>query len=724
MGAAIRPENDAERIRQNVAKMRAQGASDAEVEHYLTNVEGLKPSTAPKTQTRGLDPASAVGAALSGLAQGSTMGFADEILGGIDAADKYLHGDKNFRQNYEAMRDKVRAGDAAASEAHGKIHGVSEFVGGAAPFVAAAPERGLAALVKPSMGRLAGEGAAIGGVAGFGHASGTGAQQAEATAGGALIGAAAAPVLRGVATLGGKAVDAIGRSRVASAVPNSPLLTAGQQAKRAILQALAQGGKTLDDVSAEAALPVHQGQPTTIADLGGDAVTRVARGVQTKRSTSAAVRDAFERRQREQLGRIKQEGAETIGIAPGNMLQTAADKLTEAQTASRPLFQAFEASPAVDDPALSEMLQQPYFAKAYKQAKAQGQLTNRGPVKLLTTTTETKPFEMDGVPLLDADGNPKIPITTTTTEAKEVPTPFLLHRTKLNMDDFVNEGPSALPGAGGAGSSVKRDLVDAINRYKNQVATTYPGYRPALEAYAVPAGERSSLLQGMEAMRGEIRPPDIQFAASQADSRPFFQRGAWNELLQKAGSVSDRNGEAPKDVAHIFNGNPNVREALRHVFGDIGPAPTGSLGPAAPKGFQALENALSRESRYSRTASDILGGSPTMNKAEDLAGLANDGSSLPQSAMSLLQGSPQGVLSLLHGMAKRGQEEYADQVANALAPMVTAGIDNPAELRLLLSDLRQIAPSLTRRSTAADAIRQALQARLGGASGRLLSPVE
>src|ERR1044072_143273 len=40
---------DNERIKRNVAKMRAQGATDAEVEHYLSKVEGLKPKGAAST---------------------------------------------------------------------------------------------------------------------------------------------------------------------------------------------------------------------------------------------------------------------------------------------------------------------------------------------------------------------------------------------------------------------------------------------------------------------------------------------------------------------------------------------------------------------------------------------------------------------------------------------------------------------------------------------------
>jgi hypothetical protein len=325
------------------------------------------------------------------------------------------------------------------------------------------------------------------------------------------------------------------------------------------------------------------------------------------------------------------------------------------------------------------------------------------------------------VPLLDPNGNPKIPITTTTTETKEVPTPFLLHRTKLNLGDFIDEGPSAMPGAGGAGSSVKRDLTQSMNEFRDAVTNRYPVYGQALDAYAGPAGERSSLLEGGQAFRGEIRTPDIQFAASQADSRPSFQRGAWNELLQKAGSVSDRNGEAPKDVAHVFNGNPNVRAALEAVFGDIQPSAPGTLGPAAPKGFPALTDALSRESRYSRTASDILGGSPTMNKAEDLAGLTQ-GANIPiHTAAGALSGNPSGLARLFLAMANKGQSEYADQVAQQLAPMVTAGIDDPRQLQGLLTQLQQFAPALQRRSTAADAIRRALQEQIGAGTARITS---
>lgn len=695
----------------------------------------MAPAAAPTPQAKPsiIDPASRTGAVLSGLAQGATLGFADEALGGIDAlnhiAPKWLGGEgapaSEFSQRYAETRDRVRAGDEAGKEAHGTAHAVSSFAGSVLPFVTG----GVAGkLVKPTLARAMGEGAALGGVAGFGNAKGDAVQQAEGTAAGAALGGLGTLALRGVAAGGSKVVDAIGRSRVAQALPSSAVLNARDQAKRVLLQKLAAGGKSLDEVAADASQPVHAGQPTTIADLGGDAVTRVARGVQTKPNTSAIVRDAFERRQRGQLGRIQQAGTESLGIAPGNMQQAAADKLAEAQAASNPLYHQFYAQPAVDDPAISELLQRPYFNKAYQQAQTQGKLlpsvTGRTPARVTQTVTTERPITelfpdlSESRSFREAPDLPPRMVKTTEEVTKDIPTPFLLHRTKLNFGDFIDEGPSAMPGAGGAGSSFKRDLTQAMNEFRGAVESRYPIYRDANAAYAGPAGERTSLLEGGKAFQGEVRPNDIAYAASQADSRPSFQRGAWNELLQKAGSVSDRNGEAPKDVAHVFNGNPNVRAALEAVFGDIQPSAPGTLGPAAPTGFPALTNALSRESRYSRTASDILGGSPTMNKAEDLAGLTQ-GALPAHSVLSAASGHPTSILRLLLSRADKGRSEYADQVAEALAPMVTAGIDDPRQLQGLLTQLQQFAPTLQRRSTAADAIRRALQEQIGAGTARI-----
>jgi len=618
------PPDDGERIRQNVAKMRAQGATDTEVESYLTGHEGLKPHAAvAPTPTRGgmVSTTSRTGAALQGLAQGATLGYADEALGGIGAlnhiAPKWLGGEgapnSEFGDSYRRIRDQVRAGDNAGSAAHGGIHLAGSLMGGVLPFAGG----GAASLVKSGLGKALGEGAAIGGVAGFGNAQGSGAEQAQGAISGAALGAAGTGVLRGAGYLGGKVIDAVGRSRVASAIPGSSLLDANGQAKRIILQKLASGGKSIGDIAGDAAQPVHQGQPTTLADLGGDAVARVARGVQSRPDQSAMIRDAFEGRQRGQLGRIKQAGSEHLGIDPENVQETAAAKLKEAQDASAPHFAKVEAHGPVDDPAIDKTLKQPFFSTAYSDAKKYGLVRpdQQKPVmQTITNPATMKPLEMDGVPLLDPSGQPKmmVPDQAATTTTKETPTAWLLHRTKLNMDNHVS-GASPLRGepvtSGGSGSSDNRDLTGGLQQFNARLREIIPGYPEALDTYAPPMRERESLLNGGKAFQGEIRPPEIQHMAGQADSKPYFQRGAWNELLQKAGSVPDRNGEIPRDVAHVFNGTPNIRAAMGHAFGE------------AP-GYPDLTNALSRESLYSKTGSDILSGSRTVPLLQDANGVS------------------------------------------------------------------------------------------------------
>jgi len=650
--------------------------------------------------------------ALSGLAQGATLGFADEALGAVEGANQFLHGG-SFSKGYQEGRDKVRAGDKAAAEAHGGYHLAGELAGGVIPF--AAPYTSLGGRVlsaaKPGVAKLAALGAGIGGVAGFGSAQGDPYAQTEGAVGGALTGAVAGPLLHGAGKLAGKAVDAIGRSRVAEALPSrfSPLLTAAQQARRALIEKLRAGGMSVSDAMDEASLPVHQGQPTTIADIGGDEVARMARGVQTKPKTSAAIRDPFTARQREQLARIKAEGSNSLGLNPENVQQLAADKMTEAQTASKPFFDAVDAHGAVDDPAITSHLQRPLFKQGYRDAVSMGETAEPQykPVRTTSTTTETKPIEMDGVPLLDPKGQPKT-YEVTNTQETEVPTAKLLHRTKLNMDDHLS-GARPLNGSGGSGSSDQRDITGSLAAFRNMVRQAVPDYGPALDAYAGPASERGSLLAGGKAMQGEIRPPDIAHAINTTDSRPFFQRGAYNELLQKAGAIGDRNGEMPKDVSHVFNGSPNLRGALTSLFED------------KPE-FPAFMDALGRESKYSKTASDILGGSPTANKLEDVAGLtAQPGMDLREFA-SMATGHVTGLLRGLLGAAKNGQHEYADQVAQQLAPMLTAGIKNPEALKGLLTELQRFQPTLQRRQLGGDALRKLLAARLGSGAGEFIAP--
>ena len=97
---------------------------------------------------------SGLGAAMRGVAQGSTAGFADELTGAagalLDIAPKegegYFDG---FGNRYRASRDYARARDDEAKQQHGKIYTAGNVAGGVGSAILAGPA---AATLKGSVG--------------------------------------------------------------------------------------------------------------------------------------------------------------------------------------------------------------------------------------------------------------------------------------------------------------------------------------------------------------------------------------------------------------------------------------------------------------------------------------------------------------------------------------------------------------------------------------------
>lgn len=118
-----------------------------------------------------LDPKTKLGAAASGLTQGGTLGFSDELYGGINAlanafSPRKLSAEEQdrkadldeiaplskadeFVKDYKENRDDLRANDAAASKAHPVIHGLAEAAGAlAVPVPGGTVAKGLPAAAK------------------------------------------------------------------------------------------------------------------------------------------------------------------------------------------------------------------------------------------------------------------------------------------------------------------------------------------------------------------------------------------------------------------------------------------------------------------------------------------------------------------------------------------------------------------------------------------------
>lgn len=728
----------------------------------------------------------------------------------------------------DSLRAAIAAPGKQFGEEHPKTGMALEMAGGVAPYMLAGPAAGGASALRASIGKKLGQGAMIGAIAGAGNSLGGDdiGQRAGNTLMGAGAGIAGSAGAQVAGAVGGKVVDAIGRSKVGewvgAKVPG--ILTAADQAKRALIEKLQAGGLSVGDVQRTAALPEHMGQPTSIMELGGDEVRRLARGVQAKPNTSSIIRDPLQARQQGQYQRFADAGQEHLGIAPENVSQTAADKLAEAQTASAPHFQQMEAHGAVDDPTLNKFLGRPLFKSAYRDAKDMG-LVREPQIKPATVTeqvTTSRPLDMETIQpartgsgrvrsnpavisddhleaeinrlaekqaedgayiasvterphyeegrdlrssgyhedaagmmddpaehqkvqmvkaqydqrakslatlqaesarreqaMLDAErggdvgGDASFHVTpsgqvmvqSTTEQTKELPTAWHIHRTKLGMDNHLS-GEKPIQGTGGTASSEAHDITSGLSAFRDRAREVIPGFAAADDAYAGPAGQRASLQQGSTAFNGKVDADALRAQIAATADKGYYQRGAFNDLLHQARSMADYAENRPPDRSRVFTGSMEKRNAIGSVFGD-------------KPGLPNFQNAANREANYSDTYHRVLGGPETGRIVQDAAGVDAQNGLSADVALRAVNSPISSAFKLLSSLVGKGQQEYAAQVAEQLAPMMVAGVKNPAELQGLLTQLAEFSPRLAQRSATGTALRRAIASQAGSAPARV-----
>jgi hypothetical protein len=223
MGVSVQPvptspQSDGDRITQTIAAMRAQGATEHDVETYLTQVEGIQPVQDRSLSIRNLGRA---------FTQGATFGFGDEL--GLTS-----------RPAEHAFQGEHPVADFLAKLAGGAI--------GPAAAVVAAPSLGT------TLGGAALLGGATGALTGAGEANGSVGDRASGAAVGGLLGTAGGTLgyglAKGVGAVAGKIADKLHPERTVAKGAAS-LLTPDVASHIAQVDALAPGGSSI----ATAAVP-------------------------------------------------------------------------------------------------------------------------------------------------------------------------------------------------------------------------------------------------------------------------------------------------------------------------------------------------------------------------------------------------------------------------------------------------------------------------------------
>lgn len=665
MTPPVRPEPGGGRVERNVAAMRQQGASEHDIETYLTGHEGLKPSApslAPRDVTSAIkrEPVThqSLGQAATGAAekmnQGASFGLSDEIgalVGGAIASPRHP------LKNFEKLRREIAAPAKRFGEEHQLLGAGAELAGALGSGFATGAMRPAAKVTTSpgfwrgalKVGKDVGEGAVVGG--GYGAASADPGERMAGARSGAVMGGG---MVAGVKLAGalanplGAATNLMPRpknvtsptGRVFKAVG---AMTGDDLAHADVVKQLHRAGLTVDDMAANAAT-AHPEQMLLDPAIGGKSMLRRARGAQSIPSKgSENIEKALVLRGENQPGRVQSALEEGVGHTRENTVLLGERMAGERLANSKPGYDAMK-SIVIEDPEALALFDIPEFRDVHKSIVRNAEIRGGEKIQPLTTTSVV--------------GGVK-------TRVQNPQTLDVLDKVKQHVDDII---------AGKIdGGKVTRDrayaMRDRIIQARSRLDELHPEYAEARAKWAEDsqaiAGHESGL-DFIKAGRDEIA---AEFPRMSPDQQNAFRRSALNAIEEKLAGTTDG-----RDVTRIFR-NPLMREKLETIFPNR-------------EAYQRFEKAIATEGDMHKAGQDVLGGSVTQRiaaeQADDLGGGAQAVGDLANAAAGNVSGLARRLITNSAAARLRGISE--GQV-NTLAPLLTA---KGPELQKISAVLRAI----------------------------------
>lgn len=643
------------------------------------------------------------------LEQGATFGFGDEINAGARA----LFTDQSFQDALASERATMHAYE----QAHPFASFAAQMAGGVVPGAGAVSAARSVGRAAPTVARLA-TGSRVGraattlaGGATFGAAAGAGSAEEDRLAGaehGAAAGALTAGILgttvaaaRGAGRLlrpaVAQATDAVGIRQPATG--DGPILndkpgveltlpqraarrvgvrSANERGAEIVANTADKAGKTADDLRQEL-LNWPADKPVTIADLLGEGAQDLVAGTQTYSQSAAATKAprVLSRRLGTQPARVAKDYADASGIEPIDPYRLR-DQMERARKAlGDDQFSEARRHGPIDDPKVLELLKRPWFDDAWREAQKDLQA---GGKKLPTITRPTeKEIIFDGVPLTDADGNPR---TYTVDEKVKLPTVEALDNVRQSMAGRVEQ----LHAQGKAFRA--KQLEEPLHELTTALRGHVPIYGEALDNYSAASRLLDALKAGQAAAGQDPRQAALAFEQlASTHEKVLFRAALQDAKLTEMAKTNKASTILPKDEFDDYT----------HSRGRI-------VARDEANGAE-LEKRGNQERRMIVGNKRMLSGSNTMNKAAaretidegvspaDVAGAITSPTRLVKLTLrTQLRNRLRGLNAntadavadrLLAGAGENGRAEIA-KVLDELAALEKAGKLTPKKTRELL----------------------------------------
>jgi len=560
---------------------------------------------------------------LRALAQGLTLGFGDEIEAGIrnPMSALGLSEDEGYSKDLEDIRGKIKdyrgeyPVEAIGMEVGGAV--LPALAAGAATFGTggAAVGAGTAARLAPTLGRLAGIGAAEGAVAGFGAGEGGLANRAE----GAAIGGTLGGVLGAVAPA---AIGATGR-RVRSALDGFGVggkQRGAQFADRKILEALERDEISLSQAGETLARSRELGMPDmTLADLGENMRGQGFQAQSVPSSGRNKVINQFANRTMTQAEQIADETSRLTGVQGGGTGIDFVDEMAEkiSNDARGAYSEAYKID--LDAAPFQNMAKSSAIQDAYKKAV---QLADVDP----NMSIEGMPKDLGAFLSLEAGNNVRMP-----TE--------VAHTIKQGLDALVDAETDNLTKKM---TPMGRKLVMLKNAWNKEIVNQNELYAAANKQFADNSKVNSAYQLGYDFTKTNQQKLARTVSSMSDGEKKAFRVG----IVSQVEELTSKTGDSTDFVRTLF-GTPRKRAALRLAFDST-------------EQFEQFEEMITLQAMKQRTAREVLGGSQTAARQAQQADSAIDPSAIIDVGAALATGNPSGMLSRGINRMKGMSENTAD----------------------------------------------------------------
>ena len=577
-------------------------------------------------------PSVPLGVARSVVGQGLGMGFGDEGEAWIRS--------KLGQGSYEDLQKGISKEYGRFAEQYPITSGVGEFVGGAAPSVAAlmmAPATGGASLPAAaaagarSVGALSrmatnpyARSAAVGAVQGGTTGAGTAEQdeRLSGAVGGTIMGTGIGAVAPGVIRGAGSGLNFL-RERI---LPSEKFIE--NRALGKVSGALKSDDMKPSDIYAQMYEDRQLGAPSLVANTS-ESLADLA-DVVAQRSGAAArtMRDPLERQKGGSRERVMEQVRKGMG-SQGDFFGEEDRLMNDLQTKAKPYYKAAYDYGEVTDPKVLKYLELPQFKDA---------------LGLYEKSLEARGKKLPTVPVLDASGKQ--------IGERVAPTVEILDQVKRNLDDLIEGQTDAITRKR---TTLGDSYKDEKNSFLEALDKAVPDFGKARSIYKGDAEVKDALNSGMNEF-GRMKPEQVTRALADMGSdaeRDAFRTGAtrWVQTLIM-------NPSQDFNAAKRIINSPELASKMEGVFD-------------SPAKFNLFRAALEKESEMFQQASRILGGSPTQRR-QMMQEQFDEGSNFGETVVRAVTGGNLGTS--LASIAARAVSSLrvTDDVAQKVAKMLSS----------------------------------------------------